>query len=95
MIHNTNNKFELPKTLTYENAMNAIKAGRQAIDLENQTEISFNLSHLETVDSSAIAVLVDWKKYCAKNNNKTIVFTGVSEQLKNLAMVYGVDELLF
>ena len=95
ITHHSNNQFQLPNTLTYKNAMNAVKAGRQAIDLESQAQISFNLSHLEIVDSSAIAVLIDWKKYCNKKSNKTIVFTGVSEQLKNLAMVYGVYELLF
>lgn len=82
--------FEPDAILTIKNANDILNIGLQAIFL-GQTVI--NLHHLTHVDSTAIAVLIAWKREALKQG-QILQFKNISSNLKKLAMLYDVVELL-
>jgi len=52
-----------------------------------------DLSRVAEVDSSAIALLLEWQRQAA-GQGATLSWTGVPADLQNLANLYGVQELL-
>lgn len=52
-----------------------------------------DLSRVTEVDSSAVALLLEWQRQ-ATGRGATLSWTGVPAALKNLANLYGVQELL-
>ncbi|MBS0309488.1 MAG: STAS domain-containing protein [Proteobacteria bacterium] len=61
----------------------AIKAGQSTIDL----------SDVNTVDSSAVAALIAWRR-AALQQGKVLSFTNLPANLHSLAALYGVADLL-
>ena len=57
------------------------------------TETVFDLSAVETVDSSSIAVIFGWLRK-AREQGKTVRIVHPPQDLLSLADVYGVMELL-
>ena len=51
------------------------------------------LERVRTVDSSAVALLLAWKRRAAEEG-KALAFTGIPPNLAALAALYGVEELL-
>ena len=54
---------------------------------------SVALERVRTVDSSAVALLLAWKRRAAEEG-KALAFTGIPLNLAALAALYGVEELL-
>ena len=52
-----------------------------------------DLSKVTEVDSSAVALLLEWQRQAA-GHGTTLNWTGVPAALQNLANLYGVQELL-
>jgi phospholipid transport system transporter-binding protein len=52
-----------------------------------------DLSKVTEVDSSAIALLLEWQRQAA-SNRATLIWSGVPAALQNLANLYGIQELL-
>lgn len=52
-----------------------------------------DLSRVTEVDSSAVALLLEWQRQAA-GRGATLGWTGVPAALQNLANLYGVQELL-
>jgi phospholipid transport system transporter-binding protein len=65
-----------------------ITAIKEAID---KTNVEIDMSALKTLDSSAIAVMVEWQR-CAQSLNKQLHFTGVSASIISLLAVYGLQQ---
>lgn len=61
----------------------AIRAGQSTIDL----------SDVNTVDSSAVAALIAWRR-AALQQGKVLSFTNLPANLRSLASLYGVADLL-
>jgi phospholipid transport system transporter-binding protein len=77
-------------TLTVNNAKTMLDAGLHAIK-EGQTE--FDLGDLTVVDSAAVATLLAWQR-AARVGGKPLVFNNLPSNLRSLADLYGVTELL-
>ena len=82
--------YQPASTLTVDNANAALEVGLHAIEA-GQSEIA--LSQVTGVDSSAVAVLLAWKRAAAARG-APLVFTGLSSSLLSLAELYGVTDLL-
>lgn len=59
------------------------KGGAQQVDLSGVSE----------VDSSAVALLLEWQRQAGAGGS-SLTWTGVPSSLENLAKLYGVQELL-
>jgi phospholipid transport system transporter-binding protein len=82
--------FEVPDTITMQNAPAALAAGESALEAGERV---FDFSGLEKADSSALAVCLAWMRG-AQKRNLIIDFTHLPPALEQLAGVYGVTELL-
>lgn len=82
--------FQPSATLTADNAQTALQQGLDAI-AAGQTE--FDLAGLTTVDSAAVATLLAWKR-AAVERGADMVFHHVQSNLRSLADLYGVNEML-
>ena len=78
------------ESLTFANARLVLTEGLRAI-AAGQPEI--DLSRLATVDSSAVATLLAWKRAAAARNTP-LALTNLPASLQSLAGLYGVETLL-
>lgn len=77
-------------SLDLRNATSAEQAGLQAIAAGVNT---IDLSPLENVDSSAVAVLLAWSRAAAKAQRR-LQLKGVPGSLMSLVSLYGLSEFL-
>jgi phospholipid transport system transporter-binding protein len=77
-------------TLTFPNATVALKQGLAAIA---GGKTVFDLSSVKAVDSSAVAILLEWKR-AARRAGKALAYVNLPASLQSLATLYGVDEFL-
>jgi phospholipid transport system transporter-binding protein len=82
--------YQPAESLTLANARAVLGEGLRAI-AAGQAEI--DLSRLGTVDSSAVATLLAWKRAAAARN-ASLALTNAPASLQSLAGLYGVDGLL-
>jgi phospholipid transport system transporter-binding protein len=55
--------------------------------------VTVDLGGLTEVDSTAISLLLEWRREAQRGNRK-ITFVNLSDNLKSLAALYGVSDLL-
>ncbi len=84
------NKLESITALTVQNAKAALDQGVAAIQA-GQTV--FDLSSVQTADSSAVAVLLAWKR-TARKAGVALAYVNLPASLQSLAALYGVDAFL-
>lgn len=60
---------------------------------ESRSEIVIDFAQVETVDSSAVSLMLSWLR-TAENKNVKLAFTNVPDSLRSLANLYGVAEPL-
>jgi phospholipid transport system transporter-binding protein len=72
------------------NASQVAELGRVAIE---RGDAEFDLAAVARVDSSAVAVLLEWQR-AASARGLTLKVVGAPAGLVSLATVYGVEELL-
>ncbi len=82
--------FQPSESLTIGNAKASLEAGLQAI-VSGQTEV--DLARLNVVDSSAVGVLLAWRR-AAQAKGAALQFHHVPSNLQSLIDLYGVDVLL-
>lgn len=82
--------FRPTLTLNSGNAQNVLEAGLRAI-AEGQAQI--DLADLTSVDSAAVATLLAWQR-AARRGGKSLQFTNFPANLRSLARLYGVEDLL-
>lgn len=82
--------YQPAQELSLQNAVNSVEAGLAAIA---QGQIDFDLSALTVVDSSAVAVMLEWQR-AAKRLDKVITFHGVPANVSSLIELYGLSDLL-
>ncbi|WP_085318093.1 STAS domain-containing protein [Derxia lacustris] len=80
--------WRAPVRLRMAEASAALDAGRAAI-AAGETRI--DLSAATDVDSSAVALLLAWRRSAGA---RALAFEGASPALAELAKLYGVDELI-
>ena len=82
--------YQPDQSLTLANARLVLAEGLRAI-AAGQPEI--DLSRLATVDSSAVATLLAWKRSAAARN-APLALSNPPASLRSLTELYGVAELL-
>lgn len=55
--------------------------------------VTVDLGGLTEVDSTAISLLLEWRREAQRDNRK-ITYVNLSDNLKSLAALYGVSEVL-
>jgi phospholipid transport system transporter-binding protein len=83
----------LPTFLTHDGALNCVQSLSLGIRAESGEAVVIDASALERFDSSALAVLLQCRRDCAAAN-KGFEVTGLPHQLRELANLYGISELL-
>ena len=66
------------------------EAGIDAIDRDGLT---IDLAGVDEADSSALSLLLEWQR-AAKARGFRLSYTGLPENLRSLAQVYGILDLL-
>lgn len=84
------NEITLGNTLTFANSPAALSLLDGALA---QAELSINCAALEIVDSSAVAVLLEWQRR-AKAAGCQLHFVHLPSNLQQLIAVYGLSTLL-
>ena len=82
--------YRIQGRITIANA-NALLA--EGLKLFARDGLVVDLSQLEEVDSSAISLVLEWLREAQRNQRK-LRFTGLPDNLKSLATLYGVLDLI-
>lgn len=85
--------LQLPATLTQAQAEECLHALAVDVQREPDAQVVVDAGLLHHFDSSALAVLLALRRECARYGKRFVV-QGVSDRLKNLAVLYGIDGLL-
>ncbi|MFZ9638677.1 MAG: STAS domain-containing protein [Hylemonella sp.] len=83
----------LPAEVTHRQARACLQMLRQALGTQTGNRVELDASPLKKFDSSALAVLLEFRRDC-QAQNKALDLLGLSGQLLDLAVLYGVSELL-
>lgn len=75
------------------NVGNAKAALAQGIAAIKAGQTVFDLGSIKTADSSAVAVLLEWKR-AARKAGASLSFVNLPASLQSLAALYGVDAFL-
>lgn len=84
------NKLDSIEALTVQNAKVALDQGIAAI---KAGQTVFDLGTVRVADSSAVAVLLAWKR-AARKAGAALAYVNVPDSLTSLAALYGVDAFL-
>jgi phospholipid transport system transporter-binding protein len=84
------NKLESITALTVQNAKAALDQGLAAI---KAGQTVFDLGTVQAADSSAVAVLLEWKR-AARKAGAALSYVNLPASLQSLAALYGVDAFL-
>ncbi|KYC29467.1 putative NTP binding protein (Contains STAS domain) [Sterolibacterium denitrificans] len=92
MMRQAGDRIEVGGAMTLAEASALLANGGNALT-GTETETVFDLSAVEMVDSSSIAVIFGWLRQ-AQAQGKTIRIAHPPRDLLSLAALYGVTELL-
>lgn len=84
-------RFRVHGALTFATVRQVLRAAEQHFDGNAQLQI--DLSGVDNADSAGLALLVEWYRRAALKSG-TIRFVGAPEQLRALAKISEIDQLL-
>lgn len=90
MIVQDGDNYRIQGRITIANA-NALLA--EGLKLFVRDGLVVDLSQLEEVDSSAVSLVLEWLREAQRNQRK-LRFTNLPDNLKSLATLYGVLDLI-
>jgi phospholipid transport system transporter-binding protein len=76
--------------VTVDNVVSLLEQGREQLTSASAT---IDLSGVTEVDSSALSLLLEWRRDAARNG-RAVRFARLPANLQSLAQLYGVTELL-
>ncbi|MEO6025180.1 MAG: STAS domain-containing protein [Burkholderiales bacterium] len=85
-----NNRLRLSGAVVIDKVSELLEAGRRYV---SQSDLTLDCSAVETVDSSALALILDWRR-SAEASGKKLAISGLPESLKTLADLYAVTDLI-
>lgn len=80
----------LQGVVNISNVVTVLEEGKR---LFTAPDVTVDVSGLTEVDSAAISLLLEWRREAQRGNRK-IEYTNLPDNLKSLAALYGVSELL-
>lgn len=90
MIACDNGRCRLQGSVTLSNATEVLAEGNRLFTAD---EVTLDLSEMTEVDSTAVSLLLEWRR-AARRANRRIAFVNLPENLKSLAALYGVTDLV-
>ena len=84
--------LSLPETLTQAQARSCLEQLNAGLPAQN-TEVVVDGTQLKSFDSSALAVLLEFRRECARAG-KHFAVKGLPQRLRDLAALYGINALL-
>jgi phospholipid transport system transporter-binding protein len=94
LIHREGNQITVSDRLTLDNAKRAASAlFDSGVPIVSGEKLVVNLSRVEAVDSSAVSVLLQWSRL-AREKGVQLTFINLPPNLRSLANLYDVDEVL-
>lgn len=82
--------YRIQGRVTIENAPAVLAEGSKLFDRDG---LIVDLSKLEEVDSATISLLLEWLRE-AQRNKRTLRFSSLPDNLKSLATLYGVLDVI-
>lgn len=83
----------LPSEIMHEQARACLRMLVQGLAAQREPVVQVNAGAVRDFDSSALAVLLEFRRECLAQG-KTLAVHGMSGRLADLAVLYGVAELL-
>lgn len=90
MISCADGRCKVSGPLTIRNAAAVLEESRRLLTGDGLT---IDLSEVTEVDSAAVSLLLEWRR-AAQHRNHRIAFANLPDNLKSLARLYGVNELI-
>jgi phospholipid transport system transporter-binding protein len=90
MISQDGDNYRVQGRITIDNARTLLADGLRQFSKDG---LVVDLSQLEEVDSSAVSLLLEWLREAQRNQRK-LRFTNLPDNLKSLAILYGVLDLI-
>ena len=90
MIERDGERLVVRGAVTLADVLRWRESGLEAI---NRDGLTIDLAGVSEADSSALSLLLEWQR-AAKARGFRIKYSGLPENLRSLAQVYGVLELL-
>lgn len=85
--------FKLGKELTFKSVVEVRSQLAKALMNDSSNQFSLDLSDVKHCDSAGMALLIEARKLC-KKNNKTFSIIGMSVETCSLAEFFGVKGIL-
>jgi len=83
--------YELSGELTFDTVNALYRRSDELFAASGDIEV--DLSRVSRVDSAGLVLLVEWARR-ATRNNELLRFTGMSDQLKTMARINGVQKII-
>lgn len=90
MISCEGGRCKVSGPLTIRNAAAVLEEGRKLFAVDG---VAVDLAEVTEVDSAAVSLLLEWRR-AAEGRNQRIEFLNLPDNLKSLAELYGVTDLL-
>ena len=90
MILQDGDNYKVQGRITIDNVRTLLADGLSQFSKDG---LVVDLSQLEDVDSSAVSLLLEWLREAQRNQRK-LRFTNLPDNLKSLATLYGVLDLI-
>jgi len=91
MISRDGGRCKVEGPLTLENIVAVLEESQR--ELGAAAEVVVDLAGVTEVDSSAVSLLLEWRRAALRDKRK-LEFVNLPDNLKSLAQLYGVTELL-
>lgn len=85
------NQFSVSGELGFSNVMSLYE--QSLPQLERCAELNFDFSQVKSSDSSGLALIIEWMRF-AKQHQRPIHFTHVSNEIMSIAKAAGLDKFM-
>ncbi len=89
----TNNGVDLKGNLTFSAVSSVLSEGCKLLESHQADSVNINLADVKKIDSAGIALLLEWKRLCDRNN-KSYQVVGAQKQAISLITTNKVQGIL-
>ncbi len=90
MVLSEDGNLRVEGSITVHNVVAVVEQGKA---LFASDDLVIDLTKVTEVDSSAVSMLLEWQRE-ARRRNRRIRFANTPQNLKGLAQLYGISELI-